>query len=305
MTQRRFASTGCPSRVRLASHLAVLLCAFGLFGCATTYKAYEPADLQKDEIAVLKSGSLIKGYWLVGGSTLSLNGVDEKDFPRSALRLRVNTVELLPGPHTVRFTYEVAVFCGLLGCFGEEHRGSLHFTAEPKHVYELDVAVNAGELRSWITDLETGQVVVEEKSPPKQILRAYKGPELPKSEIAVITAPLQKGGLLGSNNSFISSVDGMPISRAYWPEHVKIEVRPGSRRVSMTNNLLSGEHTATIEFSAKPGHIYHAYMSWQGYLFGSRSRIWIEDANDERVVVETFCRRESDEDQKLIHCTPE
>lgn len=128
MTQRRFASTGCPSRVRLASHLAVLLCAFGLFGCATTYKAYDPADLQKDEIAVLKSGSIIKGYWLVGLSTLSLNGVDEKDFPRSTgVLFDVNTVELLPGPHTVRFTYEVGVICGLLGCLGEKHRGSLHF----------------------------------------------------------------------------------------------------------------------------------------------------------------------------------
>lgn len=167
--------------------------------------------------------------------------------------------------------------------------------------------MNAGELRSWITDLETGQVVVEEKSPPKQILRAYKGPELPKSEIAVITAPVQKvpGLSYSFDYSFISSVDGIPISRAYWPEHVKIEVRPGSRRVSMTNNLWSGEHTYTIEFNAKPGHIYHAYMSWQGILMGNRYRIWIEDANYERVVAETFCRRESDEDRKLIHCTPE
>ncbi len=298
MTQRRFASTGCPSRVRLASHLAVLLCAFGLFGCGTTYKAYEPADLQKDEIAVLKSGFFLKGFWLVGGSKLYMNGVDEKDLPSF-----VNTVDLLPGPHTVRFTYEVSVFCGLLGCIEEKHRGSLHFRAEPKHVYELDVAVNAGELRSWITDLETGQVVVEEKSPPKQILRAYKGPELPKSEIAVITAGSSSYGF----PSFIRSVDGMPISRAYWPEHVKIEVRPGSRRVSMTTILYGTETTTTIEFSAKPGRIYHAYMSWQGIFIGNgnRYRLWIEDANDERVVAETFCRRESDEDQKLIHCTPE
>lgn len=303
MTHRRIASKGCPSRVKLPSHLAILLCAFGLFGCGTTYKAYEPADLQKDEIAVLKSGFFIKGYWLVGASTLYLNGVDEIDLPSF-----VNTVDLLPGPHTVRFTYIVHIICGYAGCLEETHRGSLHFTAEPKHVYELDVAVNAGELRSWITDLETGQVVVEEKSPPKQILRAYKGPELPKSEIAVITAPLQK--FLGSSSgfpSFIHSVDGMPISRAYWPEHVKIEVRPGSRRVSMTTNLYGTETTATIEFSAKPSRIYHADMTWQGIFIGNgnRYRLWIEDANDERVVAETFCRRESDEDQKLIHCTPE
>ena len=55
MSQRTFASTGCPSRVRLASRLAVLLCAFSLFACAGPIAK----DFGPDQVAAASQSDVV------------------------------------------------------------------------------------------------------------------------------------------------------------------------------------------------------------------------------------------------------
>ena len=130
-------------------------------------------------------------------------------------------------------------------------------------------------------------------------MKAYEGPERPKSEIAVLrqvhqqsvvlTVPLTIPGLLTKHVATIIEIDGKSV--------------PGIAAEGATIHILPGRHSArvhyfrrpgvslfgfpnyetrdlSIEFSAKAGHEYRIPVERRG----EKNWIWVEDATTGKLV---------------------
>ena len=131
-------------------------------------------------------------------------------------------------------------------------------------------------------------------------MRAYEGPELPKSEIAVLDGIHFHGGAIGLFGGGFPIIIPMPV---YKHRTYIIKVDEFDRELNRWVHILPGQHTATvhywrtpdvslfgfsnyetrdlsIDFVAEAGHEYRIPAERRG----ERNWIWVEDLTSGKLV---------------------
>ncbi len=137
MTERRFQPRP----------LAALVLGLALSGCGT---AEDPAP---DEETVRLEAEFFQERWQDGGATLLSKSVDG----RFAWQ---NREMLTAGRHVVFFQYDVTTACAMeKGCAVRRYHDRIDFDAAAEGSYRLRAVREAGGVRSWIEDSESGKTV--------------------------------------------------------------------------------------------------------------------------------------------------
>ncbi len=145
---------------RTVGALAALAAAVALAGCEP-FRAYPGPARPAEEVAVLtRAYARIESFWTFGCFQVHVRDVDGRGAPLWNL-----PIEMLPGRHQIIFHYgynAMAVFCPR-----ENRWGSVTFSAEPGHRYELVATVRDRQLYAWVIDTAMDIVVAGQQPPSK------------------------------------------------------------------------------------------------------------------------------------------